>query len=123
MSAKFIIFLAMVFIVGQFMCLVGEGGFFGQDDVDLQNTLTGYTALEVSGAGIWTVPKLIGGFLTTGLPKMITWNYSFLEGSWSMIKWFLLYPISIGVVWGITLVFMPVIQGIFSGARRLITGV
>ena len=112
-------FLAFVFIVGQLTCLFIEGSFFGQEEVDVVNSLTGYNTLQLSGGGFWNIPKLAMGFITTGLPKMIMWDYSFLDGGWAMVKWLMLYPISIGVVWGLTMVFIGVVQGVMSAFFRL----
>lgn len=54
------------------------------------------------------------GFFTVGIPKLIMWDYSFLSGGWELLKYILLYPISIGVVWGIVQLFTTVISGIAS---------
>lgn len=113
MSAKFLMFVFIVFMLGQFLCLIADTNYVGAQEVDLINNLTGYTTLEIQEAGVWTIPKLAGGFFINGLPKMISWNYSCFNGSWQIVKWFLLYPLSIAIVFGVSMLFVNVISGIF----------
>ena len=117
MHPKLIMFCVFIFVVGTLLSLIIEGGYFGSQEVGIMNQLTGYTTLQIAGTGIWTVPKLVVGFFTHGLPKLIMWDYGFLEGEAAIFKWIVLYPISAGVVWGIALVFIPAVQGIFGRLR------
>ena len=114
-------FCYFVFIVGTLLSLAVCGSWLGTEEVDTVKYLTGYTSLELSAAGAWSIPKQFAGFFTHGLPSMLTWNYPFLDSGFGAIfKWVFLYPISIGVVWGLVEVFTPVIQGIFTGIRNLL---
>jgi len=63
---------------------------------------------------VLAIPKMAWGFFTHGIPKLILWDYSFLEGEWAIVKWVILYPISAGVVYGMALVFIAALQGIFG---------
>ena len=117
MHPKMVMFFTFCFVTATLMCLFIEGSFIGDEEVIVMNALTGISMLEVSGSGLWTVPKLIGGFFTVGVPHLIMWDYSFLEGDWEIFKWFVLYPLSAGFVWGIAVVFIQVISGFFSRAR------
>ena len=115
MGPKLTMFIVFVFLAGTMLCLMMEGAFFGQEEVDLVNELTGYNILQLSGTGLWSIPKMGVGFLTNGLPKIVLWDYSFLEGGWgSLFKWIVLFPVSIGVIWGIAQMFLTTVQGIFS---------
>jgi len=113
MNAKMVMFFVFSFVIGTLFCLFIEGSYLGAAEVSVMNALTGMNLLEVSGSGLWTVPKLIGGFFTVGVPRLLLWDYSFLEGDWEIFKWAVLFPLSAGFVWGLATVFIPVIQGFF----------
>lgn len=121
MRPKLIMFCYFIFILGTLFSLMIEGTWLGSEEVTFVNQMTGLTSLEIQGAGIWQVPKQIGGFITNGLPKLITWNYSYLDDGYAaLFKWVFLYAISAGVVWGVVLVFIPIVQGLISGIRGLL---
>lgn len=114
MGPKLIMFLVFVFTAGTVVSLILEGGYLGNDQVSVMNELVGYNTVQVSGIGLFSIPKIAIGFLTHGLPKTITWDYSFLQGDWQLFKWIMLYPISAGVVWGLVSMFIQTVQGVFS---------
>ena len=114
MTPKLVIFFAFAFVTGTMFSLFIEGAYLGEEEVGVMNALTGMSLLEVSGSGLWTVPKLLGSFFTVGVPRLLLWDYSFLTGDWGLFKWFVCYPLSIGFVWGLASVFIPVIQGFFA---------
>lgn len=114
MSPKMLMFVSFVFFIGSLCCLIIEGGYFGETELGLANALTGYNITQVSGAGIWSIPKLAWGFMTHGLPKMIFWDYNFFQGGYFIIRLFLIMTLSVGVVWGVTQTFLGVAQGILS---------
>ena len=76
------------------------------------NAITGFTANAYSDSVIGnigtTIVNIVGGtigFLTYGLPRLLWWDYSFLDGGFLLLKWMLLYPINAGTVLGIILIF------------------
>lgn len=114
--SKLIMTAYFIFIIGNITCMIIEGGWFGDDDMDVLKALTGYSVMEVSGAGLIAIPKLAVGFFTHGLPTMILWNYSFLEGGWSLFTIFL-YCVTIGVLYPICMMIMNVASGILGSVR------
>jgi hypothetical protein len=76
-GSKLIMTCYFIFMVGNILCMIIEGSYFTADDVDLIIALTGFSVLEVAGAGVLAIPKLAGGFFTHGLPPMLMWDYSF----------------------------------------------
>lgn len=118
MSSKIIIFIVFLFVVGTTVSLIIEGTFIGSgEEMNIMQALTGYNTLEVAGGGGISIPKLGMGFFLVGLPKVIMWDYSFLSGGWGIIKWFLLYPISAGVVYAVGLMIFNVASGILGAIR------
>lgn len=113
-------FATFVFFVGSLLCLFIEGGYLGSDQMSLANALTGYNIVEISGAGTWSFAKIAGGFLTTGLPKLIMWDYNFFQGGYFIVRLFMIMTISVMVVWGVIQVFLTVAQGIIGWIRGLL---
>lgn len=114
MSPKFVIFFAFSYVSATLLCLFIEGGWFGAEELDIMNALTGMSLLEITGTGAWTIPKLISGFFTVGVPRLLLWDYSFLDTpEGGLFKWLLLLPLSVGFVWGLAVVFLSAISGIF----------
>ena len=121
MLDRLIMFCYFCFMSGTLLNLAIEGNWIGGMEVNIINQLTGYTSIEVQTAGLWAIPKQLAGFFTHGLPKLITWDYSYLESGYPAIfKWTILYAISAGVVIGIIQLFIPVIQGLVTGIRSLL---
>lgn len=114
MHPKLMIFFTFSYVAATMMCLFIEGSYLGEEELSVMNALTGMSILEVSGAGLWTIPRLIAGFFTVGVPRLLLWDYSFLatdEGG--LFKWMLLLPLTAGFVWGLAQVFLGAIQGLF----------
>lgn len=114
MHPKLVIFFAFSYVTATLLCLFIEGTYLGESELDVMNALTGMSLLEVSGSGAWTIPRLIGSFFTTGIPRLLLWDYSFLESpEGGLFKWIVLLPLTVGFVWGLAQVFLPAIQGLF----------
>jgi len=90
----FIMFLGFVLMVGNLFAVLGTGGWMGQADIDIVNYLTG---VNVHTAGGVPFPSLAAGFFTVGLPRLITWDFPFLEGGFEVVRW-VLSILSIGVM-------------------------
>lgn len=94
------------------MCLILEGTWLGGPEQSFMNAILGFTAhaytdSTIGNIGIFVVNVVGGiiGFFTYALPRLVIWDYSFLEGQWALAKWFFFYPISAGTVWGIITLF------------------
>lgn len=104
LSPKLIMFMSLIFIVMSLTCLFLEGAnTFGQEEVDMLNAWTGYTAIE---SGNVNMISLATGFFTTGLPKLITWDYSFFTGGWVTLRFILIFVFSGGILWGVFTAFI-----------------
>ncbi len=108
MTSKYISFLAWMWVICTFFCLVIEGNFYGTEDMNTLNYLVGYNTLELGG--LWGVPRLIIGFFTNGFPRLLMWDYSFLEGGFAMIRFIMIAVFSTGAIWGLVSIFVPILQ-------------
>jgi hypothetical protein len=113
-------FCVFVFIFGTLFSLIVDGVWWGADQGTVLNALAGYSVENVSGAGIWSFPMMIGSFFTVGVPRMLLWDYSYLNNAFGQIFKLALYAISAGVIWGFFQVFIPVAQSVFSWVRSVI---
>lgn len=111
MRPQYVMFLAMCLLIGNLFCLILDGAWLGATDVTLMGYLTGMTNLQTaSWTAIFTVPF---NFFTHALPRMLLWDFSFLGGSWAIVRWILMI-FSIGAIWAVASMFIQSIQGIFS---------
>lgn len=121
MKAQIIMFCYFAFMVGTILNLAIEGSWIGGQEVSMINQLTGYTNVEIQSAGVWAIPKQVAGFFSHGIPKLIAWDYSYLDSGFpALFKWTVLYAISAGVVFGVVQLFVPVIQGLVTSIRSLL---
>jgi hypothetical protein len=117
-SSKTIIFIVFLFAMGTMLSLIIEGTYLGSgEEWDIMQSLTGYSAINVAGGGGISIPKMAIGFLFNGIPKLLFWDYSFLTGGYALIKWFILYPISAGIVYAMGLLVYNIASGILGTIR------
>jgi len=84
------------------------------ESANIINNLLGFNvAATASTYGSVKAVVGLGWNLIGAIPRMIAWNYSFLDGQLAMIKYLILWPISIGFVWGLVSMFLVAIQSIF----------
>ncbi|AAW39821.1 hypothetical protein SDC9_42707 [bioreactor metagenome] len=112
MRPQWLVWVVFAFVIGNAMCLILDGVWIGTAEQNFFNALLGfqvmsYTDSTMANIGITIANFTNGliGFFTHALPKLVAWDYSFLDGGWSVIKWFLLWPISAGTVLGVILSF------------------
>lgn len=78
------------------------------------NNLLGYNVATTAATyGTASAVVGLGWNLIKSIPKMIAWDYSYLEGQLTLIKYLILWPISAGFVFSLGLMFIGAIQGLF----------
>lgn len=112
LTKNFVMFLAFCLLVGNLLSLIIDGLWIQPEDINIMKSLTGMNGLQTaSWTSIFTVPI---HFITQGFPKLILWDYSFLQGQLAIIRWFL-FIISVGAIWALASMFLQAIQSIFAG--------
>ena len=106
MSHKFLIFLVFLFVVATLICVIIEGSQFGSDEENVMNYLAVIKTETLLGR--FEVPMLNIDFFTKGMPMLIMWDYSFLEGGYGYFKWILLYPLTAGAAFGFAMILKDV---------------
>ncbi len=111
-TVKFIMFIMFAFIGTTLISRFLEGAYFSSTDIEILNQLTVFRDVQV--LGLFSIPTLNLSFFTQGLPHLLMWDYPFFTGTWAMARYFL-YVLSVGVVWGILIVFVGVLSQRFRG--------
>ena len=99
MSNRDLMFAAWVLAGGLFISQIMQLIYFGSSaDNDVMNSLMAFRAYNLFG--LIPIPLLNISFFTTGLGALTTWNMSFFNEYHLDIFKYLLYIITIGLVWG-----------------------
>lgn len=109
MSPKYLMFCALVMVVGVLVSLMMGGSYFGATEVSWINDLTVFRTYDVFN--LISLPLLNIRFFTVGIPHLIMWDYAFFGGGYAIFQWFL-YVITIGVVWGLVIAVIAVISNL-----------
>ncbi len=112
MSTKFFNFLTMVWFLSSLICLVIEGSTIGAAEASVINDLSLMTSLKIGG--LVPIPAF-NIYFFRGVFRLLTWDYSFYQGGWEILRYFWMCTLSPGAVWGIGQVFAPV----FANFMRL----
>ncbi len=84
------------------------------ETTNMLNNILGYNVAVTTGTfGTYAAPVMYAWNFIRAIPKMVSWNYSYLEGRWVMLKYFMLWPISAGFVISLGLIFINLAMGIF----------
>ena len=91
-----------------------EGARVKNETSNILNSLLGYN-VATTAATYGTAAAVVGMTwnIIRSIPRMIAWNYSYLEDGLSIIKYVVLWPISAGFVFALGLIFIGAIQGLF----------
>lgn len=119
MKEKFIMYMAMLWIVGTIMSFIMAGAWIGDNQTETVNRLM---VMKVAKVGTWSVPVpndkfFVGGEDSTGtwrpggLTVLINWDFGFLQGS--VLMW-VFYLLNIGLMFIFLGIFVGVIQSVFN---------
>lgn len=121
LGPRTIMFLAYLFIMGTLCSMICDDWI---SDISEMESLTGYRVTELSGVGGMATGAI--GFFTTGLPKMLLWDYAFLQSDIAALddvlrifRIILIITLSSGVVYGLWKATLSLAQGIFGGLTRI----
>ena len=109
MSIKWLIGIAMLFMLGQVVSNIIEyAAPIGDPETQGSAAYWMWSAINsfemVGQGGFWgdIVDVIVGvGKLVPALFYMIIWDYAYLEGNMAIVRWCLLFPISLGLIYGI----------------------
>lgn len=127
-GAKHLMGFAFIFILLTTLSLIMDGDWFGQGATagfeSTMQQLTGFTTLSTSW---YSIPLVMWGFLTEGVPTIVQWDYGFLtDSTWGQYLRMLLFSVTmIAIVYSFVIFIMPTlisavsrIAGGLAGALR-----
>lgn len=104
----------LAFVLLTLVSLTLEGLWLGSREESILYWLTQY---ETKNYTWFSFPLFFGGFFIHGLPAMLTWDYSFfhaLGSAGSIMRLILSCVVSIGFVWAIAALMLPIIGNMIS---------
>ncbi len=98
MSTKLVNFLTTIWFASAFICVILEGSFFGTREGSIIQNLSLFSWYNIGN--LFSIPVLNLNFFQ-GLLQLLTWDYSFYTGWYTILRWFWTAVLSPGAVWGI----------------------
>jgi len=78
------------------------------------NSVLGYNVATTAATyGSFSAVVGLGWNLIRSIPRMIAWDYRYLDGQLQIIKYVLLWPISAGFVFALGMMFLTTVMSIF----------
>ena len=78
------------------------------------NSLLGYNVATTAATyGTFSAIIGLGWSLIHAIPKMIAWDYRYLDGQMEIVKYLILWPISAGFVFALAMMFINTAMSIF----------
>ena len=102
MNVALVGFLGFLFIGMTLVNRIMEGAFINNADVAILNQISIFRSLDL---GAFSIPILNTSFLTSGIPHLAKFDYSYFGGSAGFIQYFL-YSITGAMAFGLFLVIM-----------------
>ena len=92
----------------------GAGTKVKNESSNILNNILGYN-VATTAASYGTTAAIVGlGWnLINAIPRMIAWNYNYLDGQLALAKYLILWPISTGFVFSLGMVFITTVMSIF----------
>ena len=97
-SNNWLNFLAFSWLISTLICLIIEGAFFGSAQTGILAGLSVFNHYDF--AGIITVPVINFDFWQS-IVRLLTWDYSFYQGGYSILRLFFVASLTPGAVWAI----------------------
>ncbi len=113
-TPKAISFVAFLLIAGLSLSFIMGGVWFNNVWQARMNTLMALKTYNV--LGFFKVPFVNIDFFTVGIPRLLSFDFAFFGGSTVYFQ-YILYAVSIGIIWGFVSVVIGIIYNFWSKAR------
>ena len=111
LPAKWMVFILMFSVLSALVCAICEGGWIG---VEEQTTIERLLECKVFSAESLD-GKIQGLFhpeLYTALYDTVSFNYAIFYGTWELVRWLLLVPLTIMVISTVVLQTAKILRGV-----------
>lgn len=112
MSMKWVAFFVFVWLSGALLGAIMDQSYIGAGEESCLNKMAFWQQIqEEEDFGVFTVIGAPVKFFT-GLWEMVTFKFSFLEGTdWELYRWFVLGPLIVAFIFGAILTLMGIFKG------------
>lgn len=116
MRPHLLMFAYGIFIIGTLLSLICTGRWLMNGEINIINSLASLSINETVGL---PMPTGITAFFE-GTFVAISWDYPYLDSPWGFcLKLVLLYPVSIGVIYGLVQLAVMIVSAVFDALRSL----
>lgn len=112
MRPQQIMFMGLIFATGTLISLTFGGLWISGEELIVSDALTVFKQANILGTWSVTVPNI--NFFLVGVKSLIMLDFAFFQGEMALLQWFLFMILGLGVMWGIFIVVISVIQGLFG---------
>jgi hypothetical protein len=99
MSPKWIMFIVFCYVGFQLLGSIAEAAWF-TNTLSVMNLVTGTYVVSSASSGDFFSFIAVAQAWLMAIVGMLTWDYSFLTGTWVLLRW-LLTAFTVGFIWGI----------------------
>jgi hypothetical protein len=99
-------FLSLLFVVGILLSLTLGGVWLGAQDVETINSISVFRNVNFFGLITVAVPNV--AYFTTGMAKLVQFDFAFFDGGFALLRFILVAVIGSGTLWGIFTVIIVV---------------
>ena len=105
-------FMGWIFAAGTVISLTFGGAWLGTTEASVASALTVFKQTNILGIWSITVPNI--SFFLVGAKSLMMMDFAFFQGEWGLFfQWILFMTLGVAMMWGIFVVVIGVIQGLF----------
>ncbi len=111
MNPKHIMFMGWLMSTGTALSLTFGGLWLGNNEAMLADAVSLFKQANILGVWAITVPNI--NFVLIGIKSAMMMDFAFFRGPAEIFRWFALLVFGFGLMWGIFIVVIGVINGLF----------
>lgn len=112
MSTKQVMFMGLIAATGTLISLTFGGLWLGGSEVDIANAVSVFKQANILGTWSVSVPNIT--FFLVGIKSLMMLDFAFFTGEMAAIQWLLFMTLGLGFMWGMFVVVIGTIRGLFS---------
>lgn len=106
-------YFVFLFVIATFLSGIYDQHVMGLTTSEYMSYVIGYKVESINDIGILSVINPFSGLWTKFIPKLMTWDYFFLQGQYSWLRTFVLAPASGIFILGMITIFSQTLFGFF----------
>lgn len=114
MSVRWVMGLIFLWFMNTLVLQMLDGAYISAAEGEILNQMSGFKTLE--SGDVLAIPLLSGDFFS-GISQVLRWDYDILHDGFAILRW-IMYAVSIGIIWGILQTYVPAMMGALSNLLR-----